>query len=107
MSTTMRGLQQVSARIDSVLQAARFDRTLQAADSTLASLTRLSASARSTSAQLDSVLVRINRGDGTLGRFMSDTLFYHNSQRLLKSLQELVDDIKKNPGKIGINFKVF
>jgi phospholipid/cholesterol/gamma-HCH transport system substrate-binding protein len=107
MSTTMRGLQQVSARIDSVLQAARLDRTLVAADSTLASLTRLSASARSTSAQLDSVLVRINRGDGTLGRFMSDTLFYHNSQRLLKSLQELVDDIKKNPGKIGINFKVF
>lgn len=107
LTTTMQGLRLVSARIDSVLVAARFDRTLRTADSMMANLTQLSASAQSSAAQLDSVLAKVNRGEGTLGKFMSDTLFYQNTQRLVKSLQEFVDDLKKNPGKLGITLKVF
>lgn len=107
LTTTMQGLRLVSARIDSVLVAARFDRTLRTADSMMANLTQLSASAQSSAAQLDSVLAKVNRGEGTLGKFMSDTLFYQNTQRLVKSLQDFIDDLKKNPGKIGITVKVF
>lgn len=107
LNTTMQGLRTVSARIDSVLVAAQFDRTARTADSLMANLGRLSAAAQSTASQLDSVLVKINRGDGSLGRFASDTLLYHNTQRLVKSLQEFVDDLKKNPGKIGVTVKIF
>ncbi|HEX7023292.1 MAG TPA: MlaD family protein [Gemmatimonadales bacterium] len=107
LTATMRGLQAVSARIDSVLVATQFDRTARTADSLMGNLTQLSASAQSTARQLDSLLARVNRGEGTLGRLASDTLLYANSQRLLKSLQEFVDDLKKHPGKIGITVRVF
>ena len=72
----------------------------------MTSLAKLSTSAQSTAAQLDSVLARVNRGEGSLGKFASDTLLYQNTQRLVKSLQEFVDDLKKNPGKIGITVRI-
>jgi ABC-type transporter Mla subunit MlaD len=103
----MKGLQAVSARIDSVLAAAKLDQTLRTADSMMANLGRLSTDAQATARQLDEVLAKINRGEGTLGRFASDTAFYDNAQRLLKSLQDFVDDLKKHPGKIGLTVKIF
>ena len=107
LTTTMQGLRAVSARIDSVLLAAQLDRTARTADSLMANLGRLSTSAQSTASQLDSVLARINRGEGTMGKFMADTLLYQNTQRLVKSLQEFVDELKKNPGKIGLTVRIF
>ena len=106
MTTTMRSLQTVSARIDSALQAAKLDQTLRAADSLMGSLTRLSADARITASRLDTALARINRGEGSLGRLMADTALYQNTQRLVKSLQEFVDELKRNPGKIPITVRI-
>lgn len=107
LTTTMASLQRVSARIDSVLVAAQLDRTLRTADSMMASLGRLSADAQATAKQLDDLLGRVNRGEGTLGRLASDTTFYDNARKLMQSLQEFVDDLKKHPGKLGITVKVF
>lgn len=104
---TMRGLQAVSARVDSVLVAARLDRTSRTADSLLTTLTALSTDAKSTLGQIDQMLARINRGEGSLGKLVSDTLLYQNTQKLLKSIQEFVDDVKKNPGKIGLTVRIF
>ncbi|HEU5217176.1 MAG TPA: MlaD family protein [Gemmatimonadales bacterium] len=104
---TMQRLQLVGARIDSVLASANVDRSLRTADSLMSSLNALSANAQSTAKQLDQILARINRGEGTLGKFASDTLFYDNAQRLVKSLQEFIDDLKKHPGKVGITVRVF
>jgi len=106
LTTTMQGLRAVSARIDSVLVAAQLDRTARTADSLMVNLGRLSASAQSTAGQLNSVLASVNRGEGSLGKLLSDTLLYHNTQRLVKSFQEFVDDLKKNPGKIGITVRI-
>lgn len=106
LNTTMRSLQTVSARIDSALQAARLDQTLRAADSLMASLTLLSTEARSTASRLDTALARINRGEGSLGRLAADTALYQNTQRLVKSLQEFVDELKRNPGKIPITVRI-
>jgi len=89
-----------------VLVAAQLDRTARTADSLMVNLGRLSASAQSTAAQLDSVLASVNRGEGSMGKLLSDTLLYTNTQRLVKSFQEFVDDLKKNPGKIGITVRI-
>lgn len=104
---TMLGMQRVSARLDSVINIARLDQTARAADSLMTTLTALSTDAQSTARQLDQILGKINRGEGSLGKLASDTLLYQNTQRLVKSLQEFVDDLKKNPGKIGITVRVF
>jgi len=107
LAGTMKRLQAVSARIDTVLAEAKVSERLHTADSLMVNLTRLSTTAQGTASQLDTVLARVNRGEGTLGKLASDTLFYANAQRLVKSLQEFVDDLKKHPGKIGITVKVF
>lgn len=107
LAGTMQRLQAVSARIDTVLAEAKISQSLHTADSLMANLTQLSTAAQSTAKQLDGILAKINRGEGTLGRFASDTAFYDNAQRLVKSLQDFVDDLKKHPGKIGITVKVF
>lgn len=107
LTTTMKSLQTVSARFDSVLAAARLEQTIRTADSLMANLTRLSTDAQSTAKQLDQILARINRGEGTIGKFAADTAFYDNAQKLMKSLQEFVDDLKKHPGKLGITVKMF
>jgi phospholipid/cholesterol/gamma-HCH transport system substrate-binding protein len=107
MTATMKGLQVVSSRIDSMLEAAQLDRTIRTADSMMVNLRTLSTSVQSTAAQLDSVLVRVNRGEGSAGRFLTDTLLYQNTQRLVKSLQEFVDELKKNPGKLGLTVRIF
>jgi phospholipid/cholesterol/gamma-HCH transport system substrate-binding protein len=107
LAGTMKRLQAVSARIDTVLAEAKVTQSLHTADSLMANLTVLSTTAQGTARQLDSILARVNRGEGTLGRFASDTLFYENAQRLVKSLQEFVDDLKKHPGKIGLTVRVF
>ncbi len=107
LTHTMESLQRVSARLDSVMESAKLERTLRTADSMMSNLTKLSADARSTAKQLDSLLARVNRGEGTIGKFATDTVFYGNAQRLLKSLQEFLEDLRKHPGKIGITVKVF
>jgi len=54
----------------------------------------------------DSVLLKINGGQGTLGRMLNDPHLYHNSDSLVMELRSLVADIKKNP-KRYINLRVF
>src|SRR5688500_3429032 len=107
LTTTMQGLRTVSARIDSVLVAAQFDRAARTADSLMVNLGRLSVSAQSTASQLVSVLARVNRGEGSLGRFVADTALYQDTQRLVMALQEFVADLKKNPGKLGLTVRIF
>lgn len=55
---------------------------------------------------LESVLARIDRGEGTLGRLSSDEQLYNNLNNAALSLQELVNDIRRDPRRY-LNFSVF
>ncbi|HET7042144.1 MAG TPA: hypothetical protein VFI13_08985, partial [Gemmatimonadales bacterium] len=60
-----------------------------------------------TSAALDTMLARINRGEGTLGRLATDTSLYNDARRTSRALTDLLEEIRRNPGKLTIQFKVF
>lgn len=107
MTETMETLQQLSRRLDSTLVVADLPRTLRMSDSALASLTGASAEFSTTGARLDTLLQRLNRGEGTLGKLVTDSLLYHDFRRLSGSLQEFVDELRRHPGKITIQVKVF
>ena len=107
LTRTLSEVQRMGHRLDSLLDEAKPVSAVRRADSLGAELSRLSADARGTAGRLDTLLARVNRGEGTLGRFANDTAFYANAQRLMHSLQEFVDDLRKHPGKIGINVRVF
>jgi phospholipid/cholesterol/gamma-HCH transport system substrate-binding protein len=107
LERTLIEVQRMGNRLDSTLNEFKVGGSLAHADTLMNNLAKLSSDARGTTLRLDSLLARINRGEGSLGKLASDTALYANAQRLLKSLQELADDIRKHPGKIGLTFRVF
>lgn len=107
LSRTLVEVQRMGDRLDSTLNEFKLSGTLSHADSLMDNLSRLSSGAHATALRLDTLVARVNRGEGSLGRFTTDTAFYANAQRLLKSLQEFVDDLKKHPGKLGVTVRVF
>lgn len=107
LERTLVEVQRMGARLDSTLNEFALRGTVAQADTLMRSLARVSEDARGAAQRLDTLLARVNRGEGTVGQFATDTAFYANAQRLLKSLQEFVDDIKKHPGKIGVTVRIF
>ncbi len=107
LTATLVTLQQLSGRLDSMLIAANLPLTLRKSDTLVTQLAGTGAQLTTTTARLDTLLQRLHRGDGTVGKLMTDTLLYSDLRRAIKSLQEFVDDLRKNPGKIGVQVKIF
>ena len=107
LTRTMADFRQMRGRLDSTLTSLNLPGRVETADSLMRNLSRLSTNLSATSARFDTLLVRVNRGEGSLGKFIADTGFYNRARETLRAVQEFVDDIRKHPGKIGINFKIF
>lgn len=81
-------------------------RAIARADSAMAVLSETGASLDQAAASLRTLLDRIERGEGTLGRLSSDDALYENMNRAAESIAALVDDIRANPGRY-INLSIF
>jgi phospholipid/cholesterol/gamma-HCH transport system substrate-binding protein len=97
----------LAARLDSTLQSPALVRARDKADTLVDNLADMSAQFRATGARLDSVLARVERGEGTLGKLATDTALYGRFTDLSGSVDSLVRDLRKNPGKIGVTVKMF
>lgn len=107
LTAALSSMQDVSARLDSVLASPALDRVVTSMDSTSARLGRLGEQFTVTGARLDSLLLAINRGDGTLGRLATDTALYAEIRDLTAAFKALVDTLAKHPGKITVQFRIF
>ena len=107
LTRTLESMQRLSARIDTTFQGPALERALTNLDSVSLKVGRLTDQFAGTSARLDTLLGRVNRGEGTLGRIVTDTLMYAELTSLSASLRAFVDDLRKNPGKITVQVKVF
>jgi phospholipid/cholesterol/gamma-HCH transport system substrate-binding protein len=81
-------------------------RAIARADSAMAVLSETGASLDRAVASLRTLLDRIERGEGTLGRLSSDDALYVNMNRAAESIAALVDDIRANPSRY-INLSIF
>jgi len=54
----------------------------------------------------DSILKKVNSGQGSLGLFVNDPSLYRRSDSVLSQLQALIADIKANPGKY-VRLRIF
>jgi len=54
----------------------------------------------------DSVMVKINRGQGSLGLMVNDPSMYRNADSLLVALRILAIDVKAHPSRY-VNVKIF
>ena len=107
LSATMVELRRLSTRLDSILASPGLGNLVTSADSTSVRFGRLAEQFTATSARVDTLLIKINRGEGTLGKLMSDSTMYFQLTDLSRSLKEFLDDLKKHPGKIPVTVKIF
>jgi phospholipid/cholesterol/gamma-HCH transport system substrate-binding protein len=107
LTKTLASFRQLSTRLDSALAHPALDRTLNRTDTLTSNLAAMTGQLRSTGERLDTLLAGINRGQGTLGKFATDSGFYYDLRDLSHSMKELLDELKKHPGKVPVTIKLF
>jgi phospholipid/cholesterol/gamma-HCH transport system substrate-binding protein len=107
LTRTLASLQAVTARFDTLLANPGLQRALTQSDTLAANLSAMTAQFAVTGARLDSLLARANRGEGTLGKFATDSGLYHDMRDLSQSMKKLIDELSKHPGKIPVTVKIF
>jgi phospholipid/cholesterol/gamma-HCH transport system substrate-binding protein len=104
---TMASFRSLSARLDSALANPALGRTLQRADTLTGNLAVMTSQLTATTGRLDTLLLRINQGQGTLGKFATDSGLYRDMRELSQSMKKLVDELAKHPGKVPVTVKLF
>jgi phospholipid/cholesterol/gamma-HCH transport system substrate-binding protein len=107
LTRTLGTLDRLSGRLDSTLANPALSRTLNRADTLTGNLASMTAQLTSTGARLDTLLLNLNQGRGTIGKFATDTGFYTDLRALSQSMKEVLDELKKHPGKIPVTVKLF
>ena len=102
LTATMASLRRAAGAVDSAQVAATMSAFLTTAASADSLMQRLS----SNTTQLQAILARLERGEGTIGKFMTDTMLYRDARNLLTRLDSLATDFQRNPRKY-INLRVF
>ena len=60
------------------------------------------------STRLDALVVRVEKGEGTAGRFVQDPALYENFNAAAKELRGLLGDVRKDPRKyLRVRLSVF
>lgn len=107
LTRTMTQFRQLGATLDSTLGNPALQRALAGSDSLVRNLSAMSAAFAATGNRVDSLLATINAGEGTLGKLASDSTLYWNMTRAMASFDSLLAEIKRNPGKIPIQVRIF
>ena len=103
---TLKALERVMTHLDTLLGAAGPSTTGKRLDTLTANVTQLTSRLADATGSLKGLLDKMDRGEGTLGRMATDTLLYSNLNATLKSLTELLTDLKERPGRY-LTVKVF
>lgn len=110
----------MAARVDSSASSGDIRQIVSDMSQTAAELRRTSSQIRVMSEQLsktqnrldvflengDSVLVKLNNGQGSLGLLLNDPSLYQNSDSLLTQLRGLVSEVRANPKKF-VSVRIF
>jgi phospholipid/cholesterol/gamma-HCH transport system substrate-binding protein len=104
LTKTMVTFRQLSTRLDSTLASPAFSGR---ADTLTANLAAMTSQLAATAERLDTLLAGMNRGQGTLGKFVTDSGLYYDLRDLSQGMKKLLDELAKNPGKVPVTVKIF
>ena len=102
LTATMASFRRAASAVDS----AKIDSTMRNFQTSSASLTRIAANLDSTSRHANSLIAGIERGEGTAGKLLRDTLLYNDLRKLVGQVDTVLVDLKANPRKY-INLSIF
>ena len=103
---TLASLERVMSHLDTLLGAANPAQTGKRLDTLSTNLTQLTTRLADATGSLKGLLDKMDKGEGTLGKIATDTMLYKNLNATLKSLSELLTDLKERPGRY-LTVKVF
>lgn len=98
--------QQSIQRLANSVDAAQVDSTLRGLGEVARNVNQLTTDLRGTTTQLNSVLAKLEKGDGSAGLLLNDPGMYRDVRSLLQRLDSLTMDFQKNPRKY-INLTIF
>jgi phospholipid/cholesterol/gamma-HCH transport system substrate-binding protein len=107
VNETLRQLQAVMARFDTTLAGLDAPGLTARLDSTMQAATEMTNRLASMTARMDSLLGRINRGEGSLGKFINDSTLYVELSQTMAATRALVDSLAAHPERLGITVRVF
>jgi phospholipid/cholesterol/gamma-HCH transport system substrate-binding protein len=93
-------------RTASAIDPAVVDSTMRNFQATSANLAALSGELGETKERIDGLMSRLERGDGTAGKFLTDTLLYADMRNTMRRVDSLLADFQKNPRRY-INLTIF
>jgi phospholipid/cholesterol/gamma-HCH transport system substrate-binding protein len=102
----VRSLQSATGHLDSILSNPSIKKSVDQLDELTTSLHDMVQGLSTTTQSLGEILKKIDQGKGTIGKAANDTMLYHNLNQTMVKTQQLLDDIRNNPGRY-INVKVF
>jgi len=100
LTKTLANFRQLSTRLDSTLIAFR-------TDTISANLSAMTTQLTTTTARLDTLLSGVNRGRGTVGKFVTDSGLYNDLRDISQSMKKVLDELAKHPGKVPVTIKLF
>ncbi len=98
--------QQAVRRVAGAVDSAQVDSTIRAVGDLSTNMAALGADLRTTAANLDAVLTKLEAGQGSAGLLLNDPGMYRDTRALLQRLDSLTADFQRNPRKY-IKFSVF
>lgn len=98
--------QQSIQRLANSIDAAQVDSTLRGLGEVARNVNQLTTDLRGTTTQLNAVLAKLEKGDGSAGLLLNDPGMYRDVRSLLQRLDSLTLDFQKNPRKY-INLTIF
>jgi phospholipid/cholesterol/gamma-HCH transport system substrate-binding protein len=106
LTATFTSFRDAAGHLSNMADSAQIAATLENTRRITENTARLSANIDSTNAQFRALLNQAQRGNGTIGKLLSDTLLYTDVRKVLAQMDSLLADIKKNPKKY-INLRIF
>lgn len=103
---TLVEVERVMARFDTMLAAANAPAQGRRLDTLSTNLSRLTSQLATATGSLSTLIDKINKGDGALGRLATDTTVYNDLHKTLDALQLLLTDLRERPGRY-LTVKVF
>ena len=102
LTATMASLRRAVSAVDS----AKIDSTMKNFQTSSATLTKIASNLDSTSRHANNIIAGLERGEGTAGKLLKDTLLYRDLRGLVTQADSVMADLKANPKKY-INLRIF
>jgi phospholipid/cholesterol/gamma-HCH transport system substrate-binding protein len=103
---TLEAVQNLAVRLDSTFATPDIRKSLNQMDEVTQSLKEMTDGLSSATNALGNILVKIDKGEGMIGKAVNDSTLHGDIHEVLVSLRKLLDDVRERPGRY-VNVKVF